>query len=185
MKAHHRLALAGAAVALAAAPGLAVAQGSQQSAEKQCRQERTAMGTATFAKLYVTNKNGRNAFGKCVSHRTRQNQSDQTNAQSNAAQQCRALRQSDPAGFKAKYGTNNNGNNAFGKCVSATARQDADSQEAQQTQAESNAAKQCRTEQRSDPAAFKSKYGTHHNDRDAFGKCVSSTAKAQENGENS
>ena len=143
------------------------------------------MGAKTFAATYGTNKNGRNAFGKCVSHRTRQNQSDQANAQSNASKQCRAERQADPAAFKAKYGTNKNGHNAFGKCVSATARQDADSQEAQQTQAESNAAKQCRTEQRSDPAAFKSKYGTNHNGRNAFGKCVSSKAKAQGSGTSS
>jgi hypothetical protein len=185
MKAPHKLALAGATLAFAVAPGVALANGSQQSAEKQCRQERTSMGAKAFAELYGTNKNGRNAFGKCVSHRTRQDQSDQANAQSNASKQCRAERQSDPAAFKAKYGTNKNGNNAFGKCVSTTARQDANRQEAQQTQAETNAAKQCRTEQQSDPAGFKSKYGTNHTGRNAFGKCVSSKAKAQGSGTSS
>jgi hypothetical protein len=185
MKALHKLALAGATVALAVAPGVALADGSQQSAEKQCRLEQKTMPGKTFAETYGTNKNGRNAFGKCVSHRTRQNQADQANAQSNAAQQCQAERQSDPAAFKTKYGTNKNGHNAFGKCVSTTARQDAATQEAQQTQAETNAAKQCRTERRTDPAAFTSKYGTNHNGRNAFGKCVSSKAKAQGSGTSS
>ena len=174
-----KLALAGATVAVAAAPAVALADGSQQSAQRQCRQERAAMGTKTFEQTYGTNKNGRNAFGRCVSHRARANQADQAKAQKNAAKQCRSEQQGDPAAFKAKYGTNKNGRNAFGKCASATARHDADSQEAQETQAEVSAAKQCRAEQQRDPSAFKAKYGTNKNGRNAFGKCVSTTAKSQ------
>jgi hypothetical protein len=72
--------------------------------------------------------------------------------------------------FKATYGTNGNGANAWGKCVSthaASAAHDAD-----------NAAKQCKTEQASNAEAFATKYGTNKNGRNAFGKCVSQ--KAQE-----
>jgi len=45
--------------------------------------------------------------------------------QSNAAKECRALRGSSDASreaFAQKYGTNKNGKNAFGKCVSRTAK---------------------------------------------------------------
>ena len=38
------------------------------------------------------------------------------------AQQCRAERQLDPAGFKARWGANGGKANAFGKCVSAAAK---------------------------------------------------------------
>ena len=36
----------------------------------------------------------------------------------NAAKACSDERKADPAAFKAKYGTNANKSNAFGKCVS-------------------------------------------------------------------
>ncbi len=36
----------------------------------------------------------------------------------NAAQECRAERKADPDAFKQTYGTNHNGHNALGKCVS-------------------------------------------------------------------
>ena len=37
----------------------------------------------------------------------------------NAAKECRAARDADPAGFHQTYGTNHNGRNALGKCVSS------------------------------------------------------------------
>jgi hypothetical protein len=37
----------------------------------------------------------------------------------NAAKACKAERAADPAGFREQYGSNGNGKNAFGKCVSA------------------------------------------------------------------
>ncbi len=37
----------------------------------------------------------------------------------NPAQSCKAERTADPAAFQKKYGTNHNGRNAFGKCVSS------------------------------------------------------------------
>jgi hypothetical protein len=42
-----------------------------------------------------------------------------------------------------------------------------------------NAARTCRAEQKPDPVAFKNKWGTNTNKSNAFGKCVSKTAKAQ------
>src|SRR5437899_2341272 len=60
--------------------------------------------------------------------------------------------------FRVKYGTNKNGKNAFGKCVSATAKQ----QSAEAAQAEADAPQACRAEEGTTPdskAAFQQKYG--------------------------
>jgi hypothetical protein len=72
--------------------------------------------------------------------------------------------------FKLLYGTNANKSNAFGKCVSKLAQQNAKNQ--------ANAAAQCRTERDADPAAFAAKYGTGKKHGNAFGNCVSGKAKA-------
>jgi hypothetical protein len=111
------------------------------------------------------------------------------NVVGNAAQQCKA-EQADPnfaAGhggltFDQVYGTNPNDRNSFGKCVSGKVQ----ATEAQLDQNEQNAAQQCRAE-RSDPnfaaghggKSFTDFYGTNHNKKNAFGKCVSQKAKAQ------
>jgi hypothetical protein len=97
----------------------------------------------------------------------------------NAARLCKAQRESMPAGaFKLTYGTNENRSNAYGKCVSKLARLE--------QQNHQNAAKACRAEQQqsdSDFAAshdgktFEQLYGTK-NGRNAFGRCVSTKAKA-------
>jgi hypothetical protein len=42
------------------------------SAARTCRSERKAMGATAFANKYGTNKNKRNAFGKCVSQKVSQ-----------------------------------------------------------------------------------------------------------------
>jgi hypothetical protein len=169
-----------AVAACAVVPVAALADGSaQQSAEKQCRAERTAMGTATFKQTYGTNANRSNAFGKCVSKHAKANAKIEANAQQNASQQCKAERSADPAAFAQTYGTGKNGKNAFGKCVSQKAKAQAKAEEHSQQQAEINAAKQCKAERALDPTAFANKYGTNHNKRNAFGKCVSQKAKAQ------
>ena len=178
---------------LAVTPALALADGNTNSAarsaaEKQCRQERTADTKSTFDQTYATNKSKSNAFGKCVSHRTAQNSTDQSNAQKNAAKTCRS-EQADSSfasshngeTFDQVYGSGKKGKNAFGKCVSTTAKAMTDKTESSQTQAEENAAKQCRAEEHSSGSdAFKAKYGTNKNKSNAFGKCVSAKAKAQE-----
>src|SRR6185436_19157938 len=68
--------------------------------------------------------------------------------------------------FAQYYGTNADGTNAFGKCVSSTAN----AASRAQGKAVVNAARSCQAEQKAGPAAFKTKYGT-------FGKCVSTKAK--------
>jgi hypothetical protein len=87
-----------------------------------------------------------------------------------AAKQCSTERTANPAAFKLLYGTNASRSNAFGKCVSKLAQQNAKNQ--------TNAAAQCRTERDADPAAFAANYGTGKKHANAFGNCVSGKAKA-------
>ena len=87
------------------------------NAAASCRAERSADQNA-FAAKYGTGKNHANAFGNCVSQTAKAAAQAQQQATTNAAKACWAERKPDPAAFKAKYGTNANKSNAFGKCVS-------------------------------------------------------------------
>ena len=127
------------------------------------------MAPVDFGKLYGTNANHRNAFGKCVSKAAQA----EAAAEQGAVKACGA-EQAD-TGFAAAhagktfdqaYGTNADLSNAFGKCVSQKAKAAA----AAQVQATVSAAKACRTELNAGAPAFKQKYGT-------FGHCVSFKAK--------
>ena len=97
----------------------------------------------------------------------------------NAARACRALRATmGPELFRNTYGTvQSKRRNAFGKCVSRWTRTE------QQTRVSARAA--CSTEQADanfaashDGKTFAEYYGTGPNHKNAFGKCVSSKAKA-------
>jgi hypothetical protein len=95
--------------------------------------------------------------------------------QENAAKRCKAqLAAIGLATFKLTYGAQN----GIGKCVSKLTRE-----EKQNTE---NAAKACRAEQNDpnfaathDGKSFADFYGKNRNDKNAFGKCVSSKAKAK------
>jgi hypothetical protein len=137
---------------------------------RYCRAQRDSMGEKAFADLYGTNDNKRNAFGKCVSNAA---QSMRQNFQ-DASQQCRA-EQNDPTfaashggkTFTQAYGTNANGSNAFGKCVSQKAK----SLNQADQQATVKAARQCQAERKQiGEPAFRKKYRT-------FGNCVAQKAK--------
>jgi hypothetical protein len=99
-----------------------------KNAAQECKAERAADPDA-FKETYGTNKNGKNAFGKCVSGKASEKKAamDAADAEEiaetkNAAKECAAERAANEAAFKAKYGTNRNDSNAFGKCVSRKAR---------------------------------------------------------------
>lgn len=130
------------------------------------------MGRENFALVYGSNKNRKNAFGKCVSRNVREEAAEAEDAAKNASKACDAEEAADPAAFALKYGTNANGKNAHGKCVSGKAKELA----AEADEQELNAARACRAEQKADPAAFRAAHGTNENGRNAFGKCVSSQA---------
>jgi hypothetical protein len=167
-------------IALALAiPAAAIADNTtpaSSGAQAACRAQRTAIGDAAFKQLYGTNANKSNAFGMCVSKASKSAQAN------NAAAVDTCKKEQGDSAFAAAhsgktfdqfYGTNKNGSNAFGKCVSAKAS-DADHADQAATIA---AAKSCKTEQAADRAAFAKKYGTNANKANAFGKCVSSKVK--------
>jgi hypothetical protein len=146
------------------------------TAQEQCRTERDQMGKATFAQTYGTNKNKSNAFGKCVSKRDAATEEAAADAKTNASKECKAEAASDQATFDAKY-------KSHGKCVSEKAKAQTTETVEEQVEADVSAAKTCKAERKADPAAFKAKYGTNKNKSNAFGKCVSAIAKAQQDDE--
>jgi hypothetical protein len=172
-----------------AAPALASAGSSPETnASKFCKQLAAASGgkhSVGFASAVRTlfpdakNVTTKNAHGKCVSSKTKENETEATTAaqqaHKNAAKTCKEQRSSDPAGFAAQWGTKKN---AYGKCVSATARQQ-EQQAAEQEQADDqntvNAARTCKAQRKNDAAGFAAQWGTKRN---AFGKCVSKTARS-------
>jgi hypothetical protein len=165
-----------AAVAALAVPAIALAEQpseqNKQNASEFCKALREASGQQNFRSLFG---GGKNAFGKCVSQAAKRDQIQEQRAQENAAKQCKAERDQDPAAFKDKYGTGKNKKNAFGKCVSQKAKENKAALDAKEHN-QVNAAKQCKTEKQQDPQAFKDKYGTNENKKNAFGKCVSQKA---------
>jgi len=92
-----------------------------QNASQECKAEEAA-DPAGFVATYGTGKNGKNAHGKCVSSKVGEAVAEEAAEFQNAAQECRAERGADPAGFTATYGTNGKKKNAFGKCVSQKAK---------------------------------------------------------------
>jgi hypothetical protein len=101
-------------------------------------------------------------------------------ADDEAAKACKDERASGAEAFAKKYGTNHNLKNAFGKCVSAKSKDDND--EKDKDEKSSGAAKACKDERASGAEAFAKTYGTNHNLKNAFGKCVSAKPKAKAKG---
>ena len=156
----------------------------QTSAQATCTAQQSDPAFAathngkTFVQYYGTGKNGKDAFGRCVSIVASANSKGEQSGRVNPAQTCRSIRaQLGKALFNKTYGKNANDQNAFGKCVAATA--------AAQVQNEVSASSLCKSQQ-SDPTfalnhggkTFEQYYGTNADGSNAFGMCVSSTAKA-------
>ena len=91
-----------------------------------------------------------------------------------AAKLCAAEKKADHAAFKAMWG-----DHAMRDCIRANRGEQEGTTVDEETADFVNAAQQCREERDADPVAFASTWGTNHNDRNAFGKCVSQTAQAQ------
>lgn len=145
-------------------------QGGRLNPAQTCKGIRTTLGTALFDKTYGKNAKDKNALGKCVSATAKSQVSNEVSASSSCKTQ-----QDDPnfatshggKTFAQYYGTNSDGSNAYGKCVSSTAKAKSDAQ----GKAVVNAARTCRSQQKSDPAGFKAKYKT-------FGACVKQNTKS-------
>ncbi len=85
-----------------------------------CKEQQRTLGAETFRLTYPTAK-GKSAFGKCVSSQSQLVASNQQNA----AKTCKAERGTTAeslSAFNTKWGKNANKKNAFGKCVSDTAK---------------------------------------------------------------
>ena len=160
-----KLLLAAALSAAVIAPAAASAQDPNpadfKNAAKFCKEFKKASG-ANFATMFGTKKN---AYGKCVSQTAKKDAAEDATqakeAKTNAAKECKA------EGLKGRE---------YGKCVSTKAKAKkaaADKEDEAQEDDRVNAAKSCKAA-KADAAAFATKWGTKKN---AFGKCVSATAK--------
>jgi hypothetical protein len=76
----------------------------------------------SFAEVYGTGPQHRNAFAKCVSSKASAATAEAQQNTLNAAAACKAERSEGVAEFRAKYGKSANDRNAFGKCVSQLAK---------------------------------------------------------------
>jgi hypothetical protein len=167
--------------ALSASATAALSPSDFKNASEFCKalkkEMNSTVGSTAFQDTYGTKKNKRNAHGKCVSKFA----PVQDDNQSNAAKACKAERGNTPeseAAFANRYGTNKNKQNAFGKCVSQKAHDESE----QQQEAVVNAAKTCKAERgttEQSREAFRNRYGTNKNKRNAFGKCVSRHVRGQ------
>ena len=112
--------------------GKCVSKNAHKAANEDAKQKQEAKTNAAReckAELGDSKKGGKNAYGKCVSARARaeKQQADQEDAQQakdriNAAKTCKQAKKDDADQFAADWGTRRN---AFGKCVSKTARETA------------------------------------------------------------
>jgi hypothetical protein len=102
----------------------------RKNAAHACKEEREKLGREAFNETYGTNKNKKNAYGKCVSSKAKAEEAEMDEADAEeaaerkrAAKECAAEREEiGREAFAEEYGTNANKKNAFGKCVSKTAR---------------------------------------------------------------
>jgi hypothetical protein len=157
-------ALAAAVITPTAASAADPAPADFKNAAKFCKEFRDGAGKANFVTMFGTKKN---AYGKCVSQTAKktatEDEAQEKASKSSAVEECRALK---TPGSK----------NKFGKCVSEKAKAKkaaADKEDEAQEDDRINAAKSCKTAKK-DAAKFAAAYGTRKN---AFGKCVSKTAK--------
>ena len=98
------------------------AQNAVTNASKSCKAQAadanfaSAHNGQTFAQMYGSGKNGKNAMGKCVSQAVQSAVAAQAKASKAALKSCKAAMKADKAAFATTYGT---GKDALGKCVAA------------------------------------------------------------------
>jgi hypothetical protein len=154
----------GAVLALALPAAAMAAQGTpspEDLATTACKTEKSQMGTKTFKKTYVA-KSTSKAMKACLA---KQGVVAETELKP-APLAGPAAPPPDPVKF-AEYGTNKNGKNAYGKCVSSKAKAASEAN----TEDRVAAAETCKAMTKE---ALQAEFGTKKN---AFGKCVSTTAK--------
>jgi hypothetical protein len=174
------------ALAVFALPAGTAAAKTSKADKREARQECRALRGHDKATREAFRAEWKN-FGQCVKAKAKEAKAERKAAKRNAAKDCREERgdtEASIAAFREKYGTNANKRNAFGKCVSQAAkakRDEQDDDDAAEAEEHTNAAHECAAERDADRKAFEDTYGTNHNKRNAFGKCVSQ--KTHEDGE--
>jgi hypothetical protein len=141
-----------------------------KNASKECRTEQgsTDATREAFAMKYGTNANDANAFGKCVSTRTRDEKAERKAARKAARRACKPR----------KHGKGH----AYGRCLAKKQKafeRKADSEDRREIQSEHNAARKCAEERdQKGTDAFGQEHGTNKNKKNAFGECVSNLARS-------
>lgn len=174
--------VAGLALTLAV-PTVAGAKPNPDSGDKRAAQAECKALRGTTAATREAFRALQKSFVACVRAKSAEEAKEEQNAHTNAAKECKTERQADVQAFNEKYGTNANGKNAYGKCVSTKAKAKeaaADAKDKQDAAEQKNAAKECDAERDADADAFKERYGTNANKSNAFGKCVSKKARESE-----
>src|SRR5262245_23606697 len=172
-------------------PAVALAKATPNAGDKRAAKSECNMFRGHSHATHEAFKAKFTTFKACVKQKANEEAKEAQNAHTNAARECRAAREANPTQFQADWGTpgqngaNRNGKNAFGKCVSSTAKakeKKADEQDKQDATEFKNAAKECADERSKDAEGFKTTYGTEaSNFKNAFGKCVSQKVREDNN----
>jgi hypothetical protein len=172
---HRTIAMAVGLMVVLALPAGAVAKPTKQDKRNAAQECKLLRGTTDESREAF--KASYRNLGACVSEKTREQARERRQAKRSASVDCRDERKQDSAAFAGHYRN-------FGKCVSSKARKElaaedaADRAEIAETK---NAAKECGAERDSiGDEPFAEKYGTNHNKRNAFGKCVSGKTAGDE-----
>jgi uncharacterized membrane protein len=148
----------------------------RRAAKAECKTER---GKSSATREAFRALHG--SMSRCVKRTTREEAAERKEARTNAAQECKEERALDREAFNEEHGTNANKNNAFGKCVSKKAKAkkaEMDEEDAEEAAERKSAAKKCAAERdEMGRDAFADEWGTNENKSNAFGKCVSETAR--------
>jgi hypothetical protein len=169
--------IAAMAVALVAVPPAAAAHGGDRpdSGKKNrshaCKALRAQMGAELFRETYGTNRNKRNAHGKCVSEHRRPFRK----LVAQAVRECKAQLEAKQSRFF-KGDDRRDDRRAFRQCVKDRLR----ALLAERRAALEAAAKSCDAERTADAAAFREKYGRGEHKRHAFFRCVVQTFRASQ-----
>ncbi len=166
-----------AALALPATAVAAPTSADVREAKQECRELLRTVDTRTnFVQVVKleAKANRRNAFGRCVTVRSRDAASERRTAFKAAKEACASLR----PGPQRAPGTRGRPENpgAYGRCVSAAARMIGPKLDAEQRETTLNPARTCRGKQQADADAFKLEFPG----KNGFGKCVSKEAQAQD-----
>ena len=163
-----------AALALPATAAAAPTHVDKREGKQECRQLRQAVDTrANFVQVVrlEAKANRRNAFGRCVTVRSRGAAGERRTAFKLAKEACAVLRPGRARGARGRPESPG----AYGRCVSTAARTVAAQLDAEQREATLNPARTCRGRQEADVDAFRREFPG----KNGFGKCVSKEAQAQ------